>query len=74
MTAWGGSIELVLDFDGQGPPAPGEALHLCRALGASGHVDKITLIEKPWMPARLVSAVLALLRVSGTPVYVERAP
>ncbi len=72
VTDWGGSIELVLDFEGHGPPHPGEALQLCRALGSSGNVEKITLIQKPWMPAPLVSAVLALLRASGTPVFVEK--
>jgi len=74
VTSWGGSIELVLDFEGRGPAGPGEAIHMCRALGASGNVDKITLIEKPWMPTTLVSAVLALLRASGTPVFVEKTP
>lgn len=74
VVQWGGSIELVLDFQGQGPAQPGEALHMCRSLGSSGHVDKITLIQKPWMPRPLVSAVLSLLRASGTPIFVENTP
>jgi hypothetical protein len=74
VVQWGGSIELILDFQGHGPSGPGEAVHMCRSLGSSGHVNKITLIQKPWMPATLVSAVLSLLRVSGTPIFVEKSP
>ena len=71
---WGGSIELILDFEGRGPPQPGQALGMCRSLAASGHVDRITLIQKPWMPASLVAAILSLIRASGTPVYVRESP
>jgi len=74
VVQWGGSIELVLDFQGDGPSGPGDALQMCRSLGSSGHVDKITLIQKPWMPTALVSTVLRLLRASGTPIFVEKTP
>ena len=71
---WGCSLELILDFKGQGPPQPGQALGMCRSLSSSGHVERITLIKKPWMSSSLVSAVLSLIRASGTPVYVREAP
>ncbi len=71
---WGCSLELILDFEGRGPPQPGQALGMCRSLASSGHVERITLIQKPWMPASLVSAVMSLIRASGTPLYVRERP
>ena len=68
---WSGSLELVLDFEGRGPPQPGQALQLCRSLTRLGHIHRITLVEKDWMPPSLVSAVLALIRASGTPVFLQ---
>jgi len=68
---WGGGLELVLDFEGRGPPRPGQALRMCQSLTESGHVERITLLRKSWMPSSLVSAVLALIRASGTPVFVR---
>ena len=70
---WGGSIELILDFQGRGPPQPGKALGMCRSLTNAGHVERIILIQKPWMPASLFAAILALIRASGTPVFVRDA-
>ena len=71
---WGGSLELVLDFEGRGPPQPGQALQMCRSLTSLGHIHRITLIQKEWMPSSLVSAVLALIRASGTPVFLREKP
>ena len=70
---WGSGLDLVLDFEGRGPPRPGEALEMCRSLTTSGHIERITLIQKPWMPRSLVSAVLALIRASGTPVFLRES-
>ena len=71
---WGCSLELILDFEGRGPPQPGQALGMCRSLASSGNVERITLIQKPWMPASLVAAVLSLIRASGTPVFIRESP
>ncbi|MBC8454627.1 MAG: hypothetical protein H8D71_00270, partial [Deltaproteobacteria bacterium] len=43
---WGGPIEIVLDFEGHGPPAAGEAGALCPALVASNAIEKIELLKK----------------------------
>ncbi len=71
VVRWGGALELVLDFEGRGPPQPGQALQMCRSLTNLGHIHRITLIQKDWMPPSLVSAVLALIRASGTPVFLR---
>ena len=71
---WGGPLELVLDFEGRGPPQPGQAMQMCRSLTSLGHIHRITLIQKEWMPSSLVSAVLALIRASGTPVFLRETP
>ena len=52
---WGGSISLVLDFVGHGPPGPGESLKLCRELVQTGSLSDIALIKKSWMPRFVVS-------------------
>ena len=68
---WGSSLELILDFEGRGPPQPGQALQMCRSLTAQGYIHRITLVQKDWMPPSLVSAILALIRASGTPVFLR---
>ena len=70
---WGGPIELVLDFEGHGPPAPGEAVALCQALVASNAIDRIVLLKKPWMPKFIVSAVVRVLSASGVSVELREA-
>ena len=58
---WGGSISLVLDFVGHGPPGPGESLKLCRELVQTGSLSDIALIKKCWMPRFVVSGVVKVL-------------
>ncbi len=71
---WGGAIELVLDFEGHGPPAPGEAVGLCQALVASNAIERIVLLKKSWMPKFIVAAVVRVLSTSGVPVELREAP
>ncbi len=70
---WGGPIELVLDFEGHGPPAPGEAVGLCQALVASNAIERIVLLKKSWMPKLIVSAVVRVLSASGVSVELREA-
>lgn len=70
---WGGPIELVLDFEGHGPPAAGEAVSLCRSLVASNAIERIVLLKKSWMPKFIVSAVMRVLSASGVPVELREA-
>ena len=65
---WGGSISLVLDFVGHGPPGPGESLKLCRELVQTGSLSDIALIKKGWMPRFVVSGVVKVLSGAGVPV------
>ena len=65
---WGGSISLVLDFVGHGPPGPGESLKLCRELVQTGSLSDIALIKKGWMPRFVVSGVIKVLSGAGVPV------
>ena len=65
VSEWGGPIELVLDFAGKGPPGPGEAMALCKALKASGLMGRMVVIKQPWMPDFLFGAVTRLLKASG---------
>ena len=65
---WGGSISLVLDFVGHGPPGPGESLKLCRELVQTGALSDIALIKKAWMPRFVVSGVVKVLSGAGVPV------
>ncbi|MEC9389344.1 MAG: hypothetical protein VX944_04650 [Myxococcota bacterium] len=65
---WGGSISLVLDFVGHGPPGPGESLRLCRELVQTGSLSDIALIKKGWMPRFVVSGVVKVLSGAGVPV------
>ena len=65
---WGGSISLVLDFVGHGPPGPGESLKLCRELVQTGSLSDIALIKKAWMPRFVVSGVVKVLSGAGVPV------
>jgi len=69
--AWGGAIDVVLDFSRAAPPGPGQAVGLCRDLHASGSVQRIVIRRHRGMPAWLLSAVSAILRRAGTPVEVE---
>ena len=50
---WGGPIELVLDFEGHGPPAAGEAMALCQSLVASKAIERIVLLKKSCFIARI---------------------
>ena len=68
---WGGPVELVLEFVGSGPPGPGDSLALCRALRASGLVERMVVIKQPWMPALLLAAVTRVLSTSGMPFDVR---
>jgi hypothetical protein len=70
---WGGPIEIVLDFEGHGPPAAGEAVALCQSLVASNAIEKIVLLKKSWMPKFIVSAVIRALSASGVPVELREA-
>lgn len=70
---WGGPIELVLDFEGHGPPAAGEALALCQSLVASKAIERIVLLKKSWMPKFVVSAVVRVLSASGVPVELRES-
>lgn len=70
---WGGPIELVLDFEGHGPPAAGEAVELCKSLVASNTIERIVLLKKPWMPRFVVSAVVQVLSASGVSVELREA-
>lgn len=65
---WGGSISLVLDFVGHGPPGPGESLKLCRELVQTGSLSDIALIKKGWMPRFVISGVVKVLSGAGVPV------
>jgi len=71
VQAWGESIELVLDFGHSVPAGPGDALALCRSLKESGLVERIVVIQPPWMPAFLLSAVTRILSTSGMPFDVR---
>jgi hypothetical protein len=71
---WGGPIEIVLDFEGHGPPAAGEAVALCQSLVASNAIERIVLLKKSWMPKFIVSAVIRALSASGVPVVLREAP
>ena len=64
---WGGPVELVLEFVGSGPSGPGDSLALCRALRASGLVERMVVVKQPWMPALLLAAVTRVLSTSGMP-------
>ena len=69
---WGGRLELVLDFVGHGPPGPGESLSLCRALSSAGTVRRIVLLQKPWMPAFLLSAVRRVLKAATLEIEIRK--
>jgi len=71
VEAWGESIELVLDFGYSVPAGPGDAMALCRSLKESGLVERIVVIQQPWMPAFLLSAVMRILSTSGMPFDVR---
>ncbi len=71
--AWGTRIEIVLDFSKSVPSGPGQAVRLCRELHASGHVDRIVVLQHPGVPAWLLSSVSRILRSAGLPVEVEEA-
>jgi hypothetical protein len=71
--AWGTRIEIVLDFSNSVPSGPGQAVRLCRELHASGHVDRIVVLQHPGVPAWLLSSVSRILRSAGLPVEVEEA-
>jgi len=71
VEAWGESIELVLDFGHSVPSGPGDAIALCRSLKESGLVERIVVIQQPWMPAFLLSAVVRILSSSGMPFDVR---
>ena len=71
---WGGPIEIVLDFEGHGPPVPGEAVALCQALVASNAIERIVLLKKSWMPKFIVSAVVRVLSASGVSVELRETP
>lgn len=71
---WGGSISLVLDFVGHGPPGPGESLKLCRELVQTGSLSDIALIKKSWMPRFVVSGVVKVLSGAGVPVSLMEGP
>ena len=69
---WGERVILVLDFVGDGPPGPGESLKLVQALVAADMLCRIVFIQKPWMPKRLVSSVLAILSVVDVALEIRK--